>query len=117
MEAAEAEAARLTAHSEKTEGTRGNLDAEVETLKHMAALRAACTGHVIGAGADVGALRTAFARVFTAFWAGLDPTRPGTYVVVPMCATTPTIPTGTYAACPYRSERPTISTARCSGST
>ena len=48
----------------------------------MGALRAAIAGHVAGAHGDIGALRTAFARVFTAFWMAYDKEHE-CYVVVP----------------------------------
>ena len=54
----------LTAHADAAEARRDSLDAEDETLLRLTALRAAVAGQVSGAGADVGALRTAVASVF-----------------------------------------------------
>ena len=62
--AAVAEAARLRANAQQTSDTLGNLDAESETLRRLAELRAAISGRISGAASDVGALRAALAAVF-----------------------------------------------------
>jgi multidrug efflux pump subunit AcrA (membrane-fusion protein) len=78
-----AEAKRLIAHAEAMTATHGNLDAEDETLRRLTDLRAAIAGRMTDAGSDVGALRTAIAQVFRAFWVVHDPFNPGQFGILP----------------------------------
>ncbi|HWK25378.1 MAG TPA: recombinase family protein [Solirubrobacter sp.] len=63
-DAATAEVERLRAQAENTARGLANIDAESETLRRWAELRAAVAGLISGTGTDVKAFRAAFASVF-----------------------------------------------------
>ena len=64
LAAADAEHQRLTEHVEHVEQFAGNLDAEHETLRRLAELRAAVSERMQSVGGDVSALRAAWSAVF-----------------------------------------------------
>jgi hypothetical protein len=73
------EAERLERHAGEALGTLQSLDAESETLRRLADLRAAVAGRIADAGQDIAALRAVIAEVF----ADVKVVRDGGLYVVP----------------------------------